>query len=185
MSTKPVTKTKDIKIFMSKKPWDDVNVPPAELIPLQCETISASFSGTSTDEVEKTSLCSKAKEFIAGLTDSGTASYEMYYNLDNEGYQTIINSDESKKTHYFEVEYENKTKNIFLGFVSAREWGIEIGSLVKSTVTVRISGSMLNVTSDGKIITADGLIDPEAAPRAEEDSLPLASEDQSSDYLQI
>lgn len=133
------------KVFMSKVEHTDIDTPPAaeQLVDFSCELTDASITGGTTGEIDVTPLCSNERRFIAGLIDSGTASFTVFYDgKEDSAYLTAVEAYGDRKNRYFKVEMTDGSFLEFIGYLN--QWSLPLGieQAITADMGVRLSGAV-------------------------------------------
>lgn len=83
----------------------------------------------------------RAREYIAGLTDFGDASFEMNYvpgSTSDLRLQALLNSGETKNVR---ITFASGSIMTFAAFVSGYERNAPVGDAMTATVTLKVSGA--------------------------------------------
>lgn len=147
------------QILMSKEEHKDVNTPPAEdaLVNASLDIRDASITGGAVEDLDRTGLGHTAREFIAGLKDSGTASMSVFYESKKDSaYRELMRASKDRKNRYIKIIYENGDTCEFVGYVNQFDRPLTVGELIVNEVGFKLSGD-----------TVDKFIDPDTA-RGEE-----------------
>ena len=133
------------KVFMSKVEHTDLDTPPAgpQLVDFGCEVTDTSITGGTTGEIDTTPLCSNERRFIAGLIDSGTAAFTVFYDgKADSAYLAAVAAYDDRKNRYFKVELSDGSSIEFIGFMN--QWSLPLGieQAVTADMGIRISGKI-------------------------------------------
>ncbi|MBF0185466.1 MAG: phage tail protein [Magnetococcales bacterium] len=101
-----------------------------------------SFSGFdgASSEIDVTNLSSTAKEFIAGLADSGNVSIEMNGVLDDPGQIALAAAKESGAVKEFKLELPDGHTATFSAFVKSFSASGGVDQPFKRSASLRLSG---------------------------------------------
>lgn len=105
-----------------------------------------SESGATLDQIEVTNLDSTAKEFVPGLPDYGTVTFQINYDSDETTHQTIDTLAQGSATAVRDWRITEVgggspgTRTQFKGFVQSFQKARAVNSVVKGTVTVKKTG---------------------------------------------
>ena len=110
------------------------------------------MSGTAT-EIDTTDLSSLAKEFEFGLVDNGSMTSEVFRDPADPG-QTILRALRvSTARNRFRVTHVNplagspdRSSYTFDGFVTTFPLSIAVDDVIRSTLTIRLSGQVAEVS---------------------------------------
>lgn len=111
-------------------------------------SITGLGSGTNT-EIDTTTLASTAKEFRIGLTDNGTASMEINFDPDNAGQDELIVIRDAQTSREFKLTFPEGTDKVgtFSAYVTSFSVDVNTDDIVRGTVTLRLTGSLVFTTS--------------------------------------
>ena len=115
-----------------------------EVFTLVPDTISIAGPDASKAEIDVTDLMSAAKEYKGGLADFGRMSVEINY-IPGNAVHTAIRNDfvsASSPTRNWQVIFTNGKTWTFNAFISAFPGNIAADSVVKGTMTLRMSGQI-------------------------------------------
>jgi hypothetical protein len=110
-------------------------------------------SGTAA-EIDVSDLQSTAKEFVLGLADNGSMSFDLFYDQADPGQITLEQLRESSASASFRVGVRNPlqagsptgfTLLSFTGFVATFPITLGVDAAVTGTCTVRITGAITKV----------------------------------------
>ena len=103
------------------------------------------FNGPSPSrpEIDKTNLSSTAKEYLLGLKDFGTMTFNGNMAPGNTIHQTILETDLDADTpRNWKVEFEDGSTAVFAAFVQGFPLQGGVDDIVKYSLTLRITGEI-------------------------------------------
>lgn len=139
------------RIFMSKSKHEDVTAPPVEgdLVDASLDIRDASITGGAVEDLDRTGLGHKAREFIAGLKDSGTASMSVFYESSKDSaYRELLRASKDRDKRYVKIIYENGDTCEFIGYVNQFDRPLTVGELIVNEVGFKLSGDTLDKFTD-------------------------------------
>lgn len=106
-----------------------------------CELTGANQQDGGADQIEVTTICSDAKEFEQGLSDSGTLQLD-YNAAPGSAVQAALNSaKESGAQTAFKIVFPNSGGTvIMLGTVQSQSLSGQVGDVWKGSATIKLSG---------------------------------------------
>lgn len=133
-------------ISISNDEVTDVAVTPAApSAVLDCIGREVSYQGGSANEIDVTTICSTAKEFRLGLSDSGTMSVSGHWVQGTDAHTVIRQADRDKKRRLIAVTFEDGSIFKALALVSQRSWNMAVDGVVSATFNFRLTGETLEV----------------------------------------
>jgi len=108
-----------------------------------CELTGINQQDGTADRTEVTSICSTAKEFVTGLSDSGTLSLDFNW-AGNQPVQAALRAaKKSGETIAFKVTFpEDGGTAIMLGTVSATSFQGAVNGVWKGSATIQLTGEI-------------------------------------------
>lgn len=112
-------------------------------------TIAAIIDGwsgpdTSADDVETTVLGDKYKTFARAQIDPGTVQFEIAYDPANATNQTLVDLYDSGDVASWQITFNDvgngSATETFNGYVNSFSREMTKGSLVKATISIKVSG---------------------------------------------
>lgn len=102
------------------------------------------ISSASADEIEATHFRSAAKEYLTGLTDFGTAQFEVNLVAADEGQRKCWKARADKTLHTFVITLPDATDTQLSmdGRITGFEISASQGSTVSASISIRISGEV-------------------------------------------
>lgn len=118
-------------------------------IPLSCQLTGFSGPGSTADEIEVTTLCSTAKEFIAGLNDWGSIALNGHFDPADVGVDQLRTLHESGAIADWKIVWSDAdaTEWTFQGYVSEFAVSAEQNTALGMTAAVRVSGAITESAS--------------------------------------
>ena len=110
-----------------------------------CEAKDFAFQGGTSSEIEKTTLCSTAKEYVLGLQDNGNFNFNMNYKMSDPAQQELMTARADRMPRWFELEYPDDSKSIFQGYVKQFDRSGQAGQIITAAVSVRITGPVTDI----------------------------------------
>ena len=101
-------------------------------------------SGTA-GEIDTTTLASVAKEFVQGLKDNGSMTFELIRDEDDVGQVELREMLAAQATREFIITIPTSTLNVFTfdGFVTSLTTDINADDVVRGQCTVKITGAIV------------------------------------------
>lgn len=120
----------------------DITTPPlaAALVDMDCSTRTVAWASGGSTELEVTSLCSTAKEFLLGLTDSGSFTVSGFWNQGDAAQKALKEASKDKKARYGVMTFADGSTFASLFFVSGRSWSSSVDGVVEGEWTFRCTG---------------------------------------------
>lgn len=108
-----------------------------------CELTGVNQQDGTADRTEVTSICSNAKEFVTGLSDSGTLSLDFNW-AGNQPVQAALRAAKKAGTVLsYEVGFpEDGGKAIMFGTVSATSFQGAVNGVWKGSATIQLTGEI-------------------------------------------
>ena len=129
------------EITVSTDEVTDVNVTPAPASEaLQCITKQIQYQPGNKTEIDITTLCSTAKEFLLGLKDPGTLTFTGFYKSAHPGFKVLKQGDKDSKSRLYTITFPDQTIIKVLGYVQAIPWSTAAEGVVDMTATIRLTG---------------------------------------------
>lgn len=99
----------------------------------------------SASEIETTTLASTAKEFVQGLRDNGSMTFDLNRNEDDAGQVELREMEAAQATREFVITLPDSTLNVctFDGFVTSLSTDIGADDIVRGQCTVKITGALV------------------------------------------
>ena len=110
-----------------------------------CEAKDFTFQGGTSSEIEKTTLCSVAKEYVLGLQDNGNFNFNMNYKMSDPAQQELMMARADRMPRWFELEYPDDSKSVFQGYVKQFDRSGAQGQIITAAVSVRITGPVTDI----------------------------------------
>ena len=110
-----------------------------------CEAKDFTFQGGTSSEIEKTTLCSVAKEYVLGLQDNGNFNFNMNYKMSDPAQQELMTARADRMPRWFELEYPDMSKSVFQGYVKQFDRSGQQGQIITAAVSVRITGPVTDI----------------------------------------
>lgn len=98
--------------------------------------------GTAT-EIDVTTTCSEAKEFVMGLQDFGTATIDLNYDPCNNGIMELESAAADTLSRWFRVVFPpglGSVTKLVQGYVQSIGFSAGVEAAITSTATVRLTG---------------------------------------------
>ena len=128
---------------------DNVGSPETWVMVGGVRTMNDLMSGTAA-EIDTTDLSSLAKEFEYGLVDNGSMTSEVFRDPNDPGQILLKNLRVSTARNRFRVTHVNplagspdRTSYVFDGFVTTFPLSIAVDDVIRSTLTIRLSGQVV------------------------------------------
>lgn len=124
-----------------------------------CNIASVDYGGETTDEIDVTTLCSAAREFIPGFTDSGTITLNGNYLPGYEGQKRLQALKASKDVGNFKITITDDglgngaVYQYFKASVSGITPALAVGAAITFSTTLRISGE---ITEELPVVSGGG-----------------------------
>lgn len=109
---------------------------------LDCTARQLQWQGGQATEHDTSTLCSTAKEFRLGLSDSGTLSVTGFWKSDDSAQKAIKAADKDKKPRLIVVTFPDRSKFTCLALVQQRSWDAQVDGVVGATFNFRITGEV-------------------------------------------
>lgn len=103
------------------------------------------IAGGSASDIDVTNLQSTAKEYLLGLVDEGEVSISLHYNIEDVGQDELAYLRANAKLGSFKIEIPVGAETVTFAFnASVKQFSKDVGvdSVVSSTVTLKVSGSV-------------------------------------------
>lgn len=116
-----------------------------EVFQLVSRVVGFDGPGGSASEIDASDLSSQAKEFIIGLRDEGTFSFDFNKDLDSTTQQGLRSDRANRVLRNFRLVFNNDSPSDYVEFSAfVMEYRISGGvdQLVKGKCTLRISGPL-------------------------------------------
>jgi hypothetical protein len=110
-----------------------------------CEAKDFTFAGGTSNEIEKTTLCSQAKEFVLGLQDNGNFNFNMNYKMSDPAQQELMTARADRMPRWFELEYPDMSKSVFQAYVKEFNRSGAQGQIITAAVSTRITGPVTDI----------------------------------------
>jgi len=110
-----------------------------------CEAKDWAFDGGAADEIEKTTLCSSAKEFALGLSDSGNFNFNMNYVSTDPVEQELLRAKRDLKPRWVQVEYGDGSYTVFQAYCKSFNRTAAVGQMIMAAVSMRVTGDLIEV----------------------------------------
>jgi hypothetical protein len=113
-----------------------------------CNITSVDYGGETTDEIDVTTLCSEAREFIPGFTDSGTITLNGNYLPGYAGQKQLQALKAAKDVGNFKITIPDDglgngaVYQYFKASVTGITPALAVGAAVTFSATLRISGEI-------------------------------------------
>lgn len=109
-----------------------------------CQISSISGPDGSAGEIDVTTLCSTAKEYIIGLPDYGSISLTGVYDPSNTGLTTLKSLFDGQNEADFKITLTDNsaTELTFDAYVSAYSWDLQPDDAVRVNITLRVTGAV-------------------------------------------
>lgn len=109
-----------------------------------CVTDLTGLGGGQAAVIDKTTLCSSAKEKAMGLPDEGQISVTVFYDPANAGHVRMQYLRDNQAQGAFRVTLTDSGTEVwtFSGYVLAAELGVGIDQLVTMVFTVEVDGAI-------------------------------------------
>lgn len=112
---------------------------------LDCISREIQYQGGTATENDTTTICSTAKEFRLGLSDSGTISVSGHWKQGHPAHTVIRTAEADKRTRLIVVQFEDGSTFSCLAFVSQRSWSAAVDGVVTASYNFRLTGPTLEV----------------------------------------
>jgi hypothetical protein len=99
------------------------------------------FDG-SASEIDVSHLASTAKEFLLGLEDSGSFSFDVNYLTANAGQDLLRTAKANRDLHYFKLTLSDGIYATFTAYVTTFSINGGVDAVVGGSVSLRISGAV-------------------------------------------
>ena len=134
------------EITVSTEEVTDVAITPAPLAEaLQCITKQVQYQPGTKAEIDITTLCSTAKEFLLGLKDPGNLTLTGFYKSAHAGFKVLKQADKDNKSRLFTITFPDQTVIKVLGRVQQIPWSLAAEGVVDMTCTIRLTGEAVEV----------------------------------------
>jgi hypothetical protein len=110
-----------------------------------CEAKDWAFDGGASDEIEKTTLCSSAKEFALGLSDSGNFNFNMNYVSTDPVEQELMRAKRDRLPRWVQVEYPDGSYTVFQAYCKTFNRTAAVGQMIMAAVAMRVTGDTIEV----------------------------------------
>jgi hypothetical protein len=116
-----------------------------------CNVTSIDFGGETTDEIDVTTLCSQAREFIPGFSDSGTITLSGNYLPGYDSQKRLQALKAAKEVGNFRISISDDglgtgvVYQYFKASVSGITPAFAVGAAVTFSATLRLSGAITEV----------------------------------------
>ncbi len=145
MATKAIT-VQGSTLELSTVEVTDVNVTPLpDMESLDCLEKQVQYQDGSTTENDVTTICSTAKEFLLGLTDSGSMSLTGFYNIGDPGHAALKAAKDDKLLRLVIFTFVDGSKFKGTAYVTQRSWSAAVDGVVEATANLRFSGPTVEV----------------------------------------
>src|SRR5688572_22861185 len=113
-----------------------------------CELTGVNQQDGTADEIEVTTICSNAKEFEVGLSDSGSLTLDFNW-AGNQAVQTALRNAKTNGTDVaFKIIFPGDGGSlIMLGNVQATSFQSSVNGVWTGTATIKLSGEIFVLTS--------------------------------------
>lgn len=118
---------------------------PSVFTEVSCPT-NINESGIQRNEIDVTCLSDSAKQFAPGLPDYGNVSFEINWNPDTASHAALFGLIESGDVREWKITFNDTapaTAVHFDGYISSWQRTTAVDSVVKVTVTVRVTGAFV------------------------------------------
>lgn len=107
-----------------------------------CQLSSINGPDGSSSEIEVTTLCSSAKEYISGLADYGNVAISGMYDPANAGLVSLKTLYDSGDEAQFRITLTDtaSTEITFDGYVNAYSWAFEADDASRVSSNIRVTG---------------------------------------------
>jgi hypothetical protein len=116
-----------------------------------CNITTVGYGGETTDEIDVTTLCSAAREFIPGFSDSGSMTLEGNYLPGYEAQKRLQALKAAKQVGNFKIVFiddglgNGPVTQYFKASVTGITPALAVGAAVTFSATLRISGEITEV----------------------------------------
>lgn len=131
-----------IALGMTDEAQTDPQAAGLVLIGLEAVIKDFDLQGGQKDENETTTLACDAKEFEAGLSDSGQVSMAGNWAQDDAGHAALMKAEDDGLLRAFEVKTKTGNRVRFLAFVKQYTYKASAGGTLAATFSLRISGKV-------------------------------------------
>jgi len=107
---------------------------------LDCIGREFNYQSGATTENEVTTICSTAKEFKLGLSDSGSFSLSGHWKIGNDAHDAIKAAYDDKQPRLIEVEFVDNTVFRCLGLCTQRSFSGAVDGIVSASYQFRLTG---------------------------------------------
>lgn len=115
------------------------------MVALDCSQRQVQYQDGSTTENDVTTICSTAKEFLLGLSDSGSMSLTGFYKIGDPGNAALKVAKDDKKLRLIIFTFVDGSKFKGTAFVTQRSWDAGVDGSVGSTTNLRFSGPVREI----------------------------------------
>lgn len=143
-------KVQGTSIKISQATEDNVDVNPLPtMVALDCIGREIQYQGGTSTEIDTTTLCSTAKEFMLGLEDPGTMSVNGHWKQGNPAHAVIRQAAKDKLPRLIDVEFEDGSIFRAVALVSQRQWSAAVDGVVTATYNFRLTGPTKEIDPSG------------------------------------
>lgn len=124
----------------------NVNVDPIPtMVSIDCTTRELQYQDGSTTENDVTTICSTAKEFLLGLTDSGSMSLTGFFKIGDVGHEALKAAKADKLARLVVVTFVDGSAFKGTAYVTQRSWSAAVDGVVGATANLRFTGPTVEV----------------------------------------